>query len=125
MPNPDLFVDLCAWNNLTLPAAPAVAAAGPISAPVLRLQAEKKVFSRQAVADISPADAAARLVCLSEEGQVGPTVMLLFTGPEVQADFTSRVLGCEASRVEARDGIDPAREARSKAAPKKRQARSK
>lgn len=37
---------------------------------MLRLQAEKKVFSRQAVADISPADAAARLVCLSEEGQV-------------------------------------------------------
>jgi hypothetical protein len=40
-------------------------------APVLRLQAEKKVFSRQAVADITPADAAARLVCMSEEGQVG------------------------------------------------------
>jgi hypothetical protein len=50
--------------------AAATAAAGGMSAPVLRLQAEKKVFSRQAVADISPADAAARLVCLSEEGQV-------------------------------------------------------
>jgi hypothetical protein len=37
---------------------------------VLRLQAEKKVFSRQGVADISTAGAAARLVCLSEEGQV-------------------------------------------------------
>lgn len=48
----------------------AAAAAGVMSAPVLRLQAEKKVFNRQAVADISPADAAARLVCLSEEGQV-------------------------------------------------------
>lgn len=44
--------------------------AGGNAQPVLRLQAEKKVFSRQAVADISPADAAARLVCLSEEGQV-------------------------------------------------------
>lgn len=40
---------------------------------MLRLQAEKKVFSRQGVADISTADAAARLVCLSEEGQVRNT----------------------------------------------------
>jgi hypothetical protein len=47
---------------------PVTCAAG--GAPVLRLQAEKKVFSRQGVADISTADAAARLVCLSEEGQV-------------------------------------------------------
>lgn len=38
---------------------------------MLRLQAEKKVFARQAVSDITPADAAARLVCMSEEGQVG------------------------------------------------------
>lgn len=48
-----------------------VATAGGGSAPVLRLQAEKKVFSRQAVSEITPADAAARLVCMSEEGQVG------------------------------------------------------
>jgi hypothetical protein len=46
-------------------------AGGVGAAPVLRLQAEKKVFSRQAVSDITPADAAARLVCMSEEGQVG------------------------------------------------------
>lgn len=46
------------------------AGVGGSSAAVLRLQAEKKVFSRQGVADISPADAAARLVVLSEEGQV-------------------------------------------------------
>lgn len=37
---------------------------------VLRLLAEKRVFSKQAVRAICAAEAAARLVCLSEEGQV-------------------------------------------------------
>jgi hypothetical protein len=36
----------------------------------LRLLAEKRVFSRAAVADISPADAAGRLVVMSDEGAV-------------------------------------------------------
>ena len=54
--------------------------AGQSSTPLLRLQAEKKVFSKQAVSDISAADAAARLVCLSEEGQVGRAVVHMCRG---------------------------------------------
>eukprot|EP00878_Enallax_costatus_P024476 GHUV01026120.1.p2 GENE.GHUV01026120.1~~GHUV01026120.1.p2 ORF type:complete len:150 (+),score=21.70 GHUV01026120.1:417-866(+) len=52
---------------------------------VLRLLAEKRVFSKQAVTDICAAEAAARLVCLSEEGQVcgvpfqqHPSIMVLY-----------------------------------------------
>lgn len=49
---------------------PAVVAAAAGGMLVLRLLAEKKVFSKQAIADINIAEAAARLVCMSEEGQV-------------------------------------------------------
>lgn len=43
---------------------------GSAGAPPLRLVAEKRVFSRAAVADIAPAQSAARLACLSDDGQV-------------------------------------------------------
>uniref|UniRef100_A0A383VGG5 Uncharacterized protein n=1 Tax=Tetradesmus obliquus TaxID=3088 RepID=A0A383VGG5_TETOB len=51
----------------SLPPAVAAAAGGML---VLRLLAEKKVFSKAAVAAICPVEAAARLVCMSDEGQV-------------------------------------------------------
>lgn len=50
-----------------MPLVVAAAAGGML---VLRLLAEKKVFNKQALTEICAAEAAARLVCLSEEGQV-------------------------------------------------------
>ncbi|KAF6257778.1 hypothetical protein COO60DRAFT_1196853 [Scenedesmus sp. NREL 46B-D3] len=50
-----------------LPPAVAAAAGGML---LLRLLAEKRVFSKAAVAAICPVEAAARLVCMSDEGQV-------------------------------------------------------
>jgi hypothetical protein len=59
-----------------LPPAVAAAAGGML---LLRLLAEKKVFGKAAVAAICPVEAAARLVCMSDEGQVRLLGLLLLS----------------------------------------------
>jgi hypothetical protein len=56
----------------------------------MRLIAEKRVFSKHPVVAISPAEAAARLVCLSAEGQVGASQdqrQMQLTQPSFQLHF--------------------------------------
>jgi len=57
---------------------------------LMRLVAEKRVFSKHPVVAISPAEAAARLVCLSAEGQVGASQdqrQMQLTQPSFQLHF--------------------------------------
>eukprot|EP00879_Flechtneria_rotunda_P015503 GHRR01016213.1.p2 GENE.GHRR01016213.1~~GHRR01016213.1.p2 ORF type:complete len:113 (+),score=51.69 GHRR01016213.1:504-842(+) len=58
-------------QSSTAGALPAAVAATAGGMRVLRLLAEKKVFSKQAIANMVLAEPAARLICMSAQGQVG------------------------------------------------------